>query len=241
MTDNLSAEKRFLDIEENLKEINYRIAEAAVKSGRRREEIRLMAVTKTVEPMYINHALRNGVNLIGENKVQELLSKLDFISPADVEKHLIGHLQSNKVRKVMDAVQMIESVDSLTLAAEISRQAVARGRDMDVLLEVNIGMETSKTGLRTDALNETAAAISSLPGIRIVGLMAVPPMTDDEKLQRRYFSEARRLFEDLGMLHSERVRPQILSLGMSADYEAAILEGSNLVRIGSALFGERRY
>ena len=148
MTETSSINERFLDIEENYKTITENIALAAARSGRRDEDIRFMAVTKTVAPVFINHALDLGVDLIGENKVQELLSKLDELSHKDVEKHLIGHLQSNKARKIVTAVSMIQSLDSVSLAKEISRQAGLNGLCMDVLLEVNVGAEASKTGFQ---------------------------------------------------------------------------------------------
>ena len=146
MTEKSSFDARLLCITENYKKITENIASAAVRSGRDPSAVRFMAVTKTVEPVYINHALSLGIGLIGENKVQELLSKLEYLEKKDVEKHIIGHLQSNKVRKIIREVSMVQSLDSVSLAREISRQAGLNGLNMDVLLEVNIGEEASKTG-----------------------------------------------------------------------------------------------
>ena len=238
MTEKSLLDARFHAIEENYKEITEKIALAAGRSGREAAQIRFMAVTKTVEPVFINHALSLGVDLIGENKVQELLSKLDYLDNKNVEKHIIGHLQSNKVRKIITEVSMIQSVDSLSLSQEISRQAAAHGTEMDVLLEVNIGEEASKTGFLFDQIPGAAAEIAELPGIRVRGLMAVPPLDAPEKETRAYFAKMRGLFDDM-----KGAFPAFdtLSLGMSGDYTAAIEEGATLVRIGSALFGMRRY
>ncbi len=231
----------FRDIEENYREIVSRIGQAARQSGRTPQDIRFMAVTKTVAPELINHALGLGVSLIGENKVQELLGKLPFLQPPDVEKHLIGHLQSNKVKKIVTEVSCIQSVDSLSLAEEISRQAERAGVTMDVLLEVNIGDESSKTGLPADALGRTGDAIAQMPGIRVRGLMSIPPVCGDPEEARPYFEKTRRLFEALAGAFGKPPYFDTLSMGMSADYVQAILEGATLVRVGSALFGARRY
>ena len=238
MTEKSSFDARFASIEENYKEITENIAAAALRSGRTPGDVRLMAVTKTVEPVYINHAVSLGVDLIGENKVQELLSKLDYLENKTLEKHIIGHLQSNKVRKIITCVQMIQSVDSLSLAQEISRQAALNSTQMDVLLEINIGEEESKTGFLYEAAAEAAAAIGELPGITLRGLMAVPPLDADERSLRGYFRKMRNMFDTL---KPGKPAFDTLSLGMSGDYITAIEEGATLVRIGSALFGMRRY
>ena len=241
MTEKSWIEERFRAIEENYKEIEETLCAAASRAGRRREEIRFMAVTKTVEPICINHALSLGIGLIGENKVQELLSKLEHLPEKKPEMHLIGHLQSNKVRKIVGVADMIQSVDSLTLADEISRQAVLHGTGIDVLLEVNIGEEAAKTGFPPEALADAFAAIREKPGVSVRGLMCVPPVCETETEVRRYFAKTRRLFEDMRDSVTDGPKPEILSMGMSSDYAAAVLEGSTLVRVGSALFGMRRY
>ena len=238
MTEKSSFDARLDSITENHKEITENIAAAALRSGRKPADVRFMAVTKTVEPAFINHAVSLGIDLIGENKVQELLSKLDYIDNKELEKHIIGHLQSNKVRKIISTVSMIQSLDSVSLAQEISRQAVQNGVNMDVLLEVNIGEEASKTGFLFDAASEAAAGIGELPGITVRGLMAVPPLDADNAALRGYFRRMRALFETL---KGGFARFDTLSLGMSGDYVTAIEEGATLVRIGSALFGMRRY
>ena len=237
MTEKSSFDARFQCITENYKEITENIAAAAVRSGRNPSAVRFMAVTKTVEPVYINHALFLGIDLIGENKVQELLSKLPYLEK-DVEKHIIGHLQSNKVRKIINEVSMVQSLDSVSLAREISRQAEMNGVNMDVLLEVNIGEEASKTGFLYEEMSAAYAEIAELPGVTVRGLMAVPPLDAEEEALRGYFRRMRTLFDTL---KSGKPAFDTLSLGMSGDYITAIVEGATLVRIGSALFGARRY
>ncbi len=238
MTEKSSVEARFSDIEANYAEIRENIAQAAFRAGRRAEDVRFMAVTKTVEPVYINHAVSLGVRLIGENKVQELLSKLEYLDDPTVEKHIIGHLQSNKARKIINAVSMVQSVDSVSIARELSLRAAQNGTVMPVLMEINIGREESKTGFAPEAAAGAAAEIVTLPGVSLRGLMAVPPMDAPEKELRGYFAAVRRMFEDL---RSGIPAMDTLSLGMSADYPVAIEEGATLVRVGSALFGSRRY
>ena len=228
---------RFQSITDNYAEIRENIEKAAARAGRSASGVRFMAVTKTVEPIYINHALSLGIDLIGENKVQELLSKLPYLEGSP-EKHLIGHLQSNKVRKILPEVSMIQSADSLSLLNEISRRAVQLGMTADVLLELNVAGEASKTGLPAGLAEETAAAAAELPGVRLRGLMAVPPLEATERETRGYFAEMYRRFSDM---QSRYPAVDTLSLGMSGDYAAAIEEGSTLIRVGSALFGMRRY
>lgn len=234
-------EAEFAAIDENYREITCNIAEAAIKSGRRPGDITLMAVTKTVQPALINHALSLGIGLIGENKVQELMSKLKYLNADGVDKHIIGHLQSNKVRKITGTVSMIQSLDSVSLADEISLRSANANVETDVLLEVNIGAEASKTGFTPQEAIEKAAEIACKRNIRVRGLMAVPPVCETQKETRAYFEKMRYLFDDLKTALKEYPEPDVLSLGMSSDYVSAILEGSTLVRIGSALFGARRY
>lgn len=241
MTEKLSIEPRFRSIEDNYKDILEQIAYAADKSGRSPSDVRFMAVTKTHEPVIINHALSLGIGLIGENKVQELLGKLDYLSPSDVEKHLIGHLQTNKVRKIVGVVSMIQSVDSVPLLQEIERQSALKNLTTDILLEVNIGEESAKTGLSPSSVFETAFSVEDLPHVRLRGLMAVPPICETESEIRGYFAKMRRIYEDIKASDLPTAVVDTLSLGMSSDYVSAILEGSTLVRVGSALFGMRRY
>lgn len=232
---------KFHDIEENIKVIRERIGEAAVRSGRSEKDVRFMAVTKTVDPVYINHAIAQGIDLIGENKVQEFLEKKDRLHLDGVEKHLIGHLQSNKVRKIVTEVDMIQSVDSVSLAEEIERRAAANNMTAKILLEVNVGGEASKTGMDKSQVTEIFEQIAEMKHIFIGGLMTIPPICENPAELRKFFEEMYQLFLDIRSKNRDNVNMDILSMGMSHDYEEAILCGANLVRIGSAVFGPRIY
>lgn len=233
-------EKSSVDIfDENFSRIKEEIAESAVKSGKGYEDITLLAATKTVDVSVINHAIKSGIEYIGENRVQELLSKNNFYLP--VHKHFIGHLQTNKVKDIIDKVELIESVDSIRLAKEISKQAQKKEKQMDVLLEINIGEEESKSGFREEEAFEALCQISELGGIKIKGLMAIPPICEDENKLRGYFYRMHKLFVDIGAKKLDNSSMEILSMGMSEDFKIAIEEGANLVRIGTALFGRRNY
>lgn len=223
----------------NFARIRESIAAAAVRSGRRAEDIILLAATKTVDVDTINHAVSAGISYIGENRVQEFLSKNDFYAP--VHKHFIGHLQTNKVKDIIGRVELIHSVDSLHLAEQISKQSVKSGLITDILLEVNIGKEESKSGFLEEQLYNGLISVSQLPGIHIRGLMAIPPVCEDSSGNRKYFERMYKLFIDIAAQKIDNSSMDILSMGMSDDYEAAIECGSNLVRIGTALFGRRSY
>ena len=234
-------EQKFIDIEENLKVIRNRINEAAVRSGRSEKDVRFMAVTKTVDPVYINHAIDCGIDLIGENKVQEFLGKKDALKLEKVEKHLIGHLQSNKVRKIITEVDMIQSVDSVSLAKEIERQAEKNNMTANVLIEVNVGGEDSKTGMDKSLFLESFAEIAEMKHIHIRGLMTIPPICENNAELTKFFNEMYNMFIDIKAKKLDNVSMDILSMGMSGDFEQAILCGSDLVRVGSAIFGQRIY
>ncbi len=237
----LSVEERFSNIDYNVEAIKERIAQAAYKSSRTFEDIDFMAVTKTVEPIFINRALEKGIKLIGENKVQELLSKKPYLKLDSCNAHLIGHLQSNKVKQIVGEVSMIESVDSIKLATEISKRSLAKELTTECLIEVNIGDEESKTGIPCEMLEDLLYRIAELPAIKVKGLMTIPPICEDEKKLSKYFSKMHRIFIDIKDKKLDNTDMSILSMGMSGDYELAILCGSNHVRIGSALFGPRLY
>lgn len=242
MTTSSFDSEKFEAIKENLKYINEKIANAAFASGRSEKDVRLMAVTKTVDPVYINYSIDEcGVKLIGENKVQEFLSKKDSLHLNGVEKHLIGHLQTNKVNKIVTEVDMIQSVDSLHLAKEISKRANEAGISMNVLLEINIGGEDSKTGYDKALLFDELSEISELGSLRVNGIMIIPPICDNEKELSGYFNEAASTFFEIKEKSLENFDMKILSMGMSGDYELAVKYGSNMVRIGSAIYGARIY
>ena len=242
MTINSFDEKRCEGISENIKLIREKIEASAIKSGRNYEDIKLMAVTKTVPVEYINYSIDNcGIDLIGENKVQEFLSKKDELHLDGVEKHLIGHLQTNKVKKILPLVDMIQSVDSLHLAEEISKQAVNNNLNMKILLEVNIGSEESKTGFDKCKFFEVMSQISELPMLTVNGIMTIPPICDDENELRKYFTTMSQYFYDIKEKNYKNFNMEILSMGMSGDYTQAIECGANLVRIGSLIYGARIY
>ena len=239
--DEALVKQRFHDIEENYRVIMNNIGEAAIKSGRKPEDVRFMAVTKTVESIYINHALSLGVDLIGENRVQEFLSKRDELKLDGVEKHLIGHLQTNKVRQIVGEVDMIDGVDSVKVAEEIGKVSRKKGIITDVLVEVNIGGEESKFGIDPSKLTETVCEIAEIEGLRVNGLMAIPPICTNEEENREFFVKMYTMFLDIKAKKLDNVNMNILSMGMSDDYVSAILEGSTMVRVGSSLFGRRVY
>ncbi len=225
---------------ENLKVIRDKVASAAEKSGRSADDIRIMAVTKTVAPELVNVAINNGINLLGENRVQEYLDKKDSYVP-NIETHFIGHLQTNKVKYIIDKVSMIQSVDSIKLAKEISKNALKNNLTMDVLVEINIGDEESKSGIEAEKAEELIREIAQLEAIRVKGIMSIPPICEKKEQSLNYFSRLRQIFVDIGAKNIDNVYMEYLSMGMSQDFEAAIEMGANIVRIGSALFGQRQY
>lgn len=226
-------------VAENLKVIEENINNAAIKAGRDPSEILLMAATKTVPPEIINHAISLGVRAIGENRVQEFLEKEPFLNLDGVATHFIGALQTNKVKKLIPNVHMIESVDSIRLANTIARFSRQKNVITDVLIEVNIGNEESKAGICKTEVEEFAAQISEIEGISLRGIMSIPPICDESSQIRNYFSEIHKLFIDIRDKRTDNNNVNVLSMGMSGDYIDAVLEGSNIVRIGSALFGSR--
>lgn len=234
-------ERLLNNIEYNYKTICENIAKAAQRSGRKYEDITFLAATKTVEAEYINYAISLGLNHIGENRVQELLSKYESYDLENTKLHMIGHLQTNKVRQIVDKVDMIESVDSFKLAKEISLQSEKRNISTDILIEVNIGGEESKSGISPDELDELICQISELPAIKVQGLMTIPPICENKQKIFGYFENMRKLFIDISSKKIDNISMNVLSMGMSDDYVEAIESGATLVRIGSALFGARNY
>jgi pyridoxal phosphate enzyme (YggS family) len=229
-----------MTIADNLKHIQERIVAAALLAGRDPASVRLVAVSKTKPAAAVADAARAGQRLFGENYVQELTAKVTEVSEP-VEWHFIGHLQSNKVRQVAGMVTMIHSVDRLSLAEEIDRQWGRLGEVCTVLLEVNIAGESSKGGTTTAGLLELVAAVARLPHLRVRGLMTMPPLFDDPEGARPYFRELARLAGVVVNQGIAGVAMAELSMGMSGDFEVAIEEGATLVRVGSAIFGERQY
>ena len=212
-----------------------------MRAGKTRDDITFLSATKTVEPEYINYAISLGLSYIGENKVQELLSKYDQYNLENCSLQFIGHLQSNKVRQIVGKVDLIQSIDSMKLAKEVSKCSLKNNITSDILVEVNIGKEENKSGVMPEMLEELVEEISTLPAVNVKGLMTIPPICEKKDEIRRYFEKMNRLFLDISSKKLDNVSMDILSMGMSSDYYEAILEGANMVRIGSALFGNRIY
>jgi len=229
-----------MSIQSNIDEIRKRMADACQRSGRSIDSVQLIAVTKTLEPDTMLKAIEYGARVVGENKVQEILRKFDAI-PSDVQWHLIGHLQTNKVRQILDYVVLIHSVDSVSLATEIQKRAEKSSRIVDILIEVNVAQEESKHGLKLGDVEPLLREIESMKNIRVCGLMTVAPFTDDPEDVRIYFKELKQLFDHLKGVKLENVKMEILSMGMTNDYEVAIEEGATLIRVGTGIFGERDY
>ena len=225
-------------LETNYRDIKSRFDAAVKKSGRKDGEVILLAATKTVAPEIINEAIHLGITHIGENRVQEFLSKNDEVTE-NVTRHFIGHLQTNKAKDIVGKVSMIESVHSLKLAREIGKCSEKLGITTDVLVEINIGGEESKSGFSPDEIEAAVNEMSTIRGIRIRGLMCIPPICEERLKVREYFNRMHKLFIDIGLKKRDNVTMEFLSMGMSSDFEDAIECGSNLVRVGTALFGKR--
>ena len=228
------------DIRGNLNKINEEIKLCAERCGRNAEDVLLCAVSKTRTPEEINIAIDAGVTDIGENKVQEIMDKFDAVKP--VKWHMIGHLQTNKVKYIIDKVSMIHSVDSYKLAAEINKRAAQHGLVMDILLQVNSAEEESKFGITTDETEKLIKEIlDTCENIRIRGLMCIAPYADDPEDIKVYFEDVKKQYDEFCKIDHPRLDFKYLSMGMSHDFPVAIEAGSNLVRVGSAIFGERNY
>lgn len=229
-------ETDFSYIDENYKRIEYNVQEAVSKYRNSNDRIEIMAVTKTVDPEAVNHAIRLGIDLLGENRVQEYMAKKDFYNKnADV--HFIGHLQTNKVKYIIDSVSLIQSVDSAKLAAEIDKHAKRLGKIQDILIEVNIGNEESKDGIDRSFLRDLLYEVSEMKNIKVRGLMTIPPADNSEK----FLCDMQQLYIDISGENIDNISMDILSMGMSNDYIKAIQYGSSLIRIGRGLFGPRTY
>ncbi len=227
-------------IKENLQDVRSRIKTAAEKSGRSESDVTLVAVTKTHPAEAINEAIRNGVTDIGENKVQEIMDKYDKVDP--VRWHLIGHLQTNKVKYIIDKVYMIHSVDSVKLMDEIERQAEKKGvSEIKILIQVNITGEETKFGIDASKIDEMLEHAKSLKHVKVCGFMTILTKFDSELSNRLHFRDIKQKFIDISLNKYDNVTMKFLSMGMSGDYEIAIEEGSNMVRVGTAIFGHRDY
>ncbi|HIY01385.1 MAG TPA: YggS family pyridoxal phosphate-dependent enzyme [Candidatus Blautia faecipullorum] len=227
-------------VADNLEKVKENIAEACRKAGRDPGEVTLIAVSKTKPVELLREAYDAGARCFGENKVQEIMDKYPQL-PADIQWHMIGHLQRNKVKYIVDKVKMIHSVDSLRLAETIEQEASKRGVQVPVLLEVNVAQEESKFGLKTDEVLPLAEAVSAFPHIKIQGLMTIAPYVDDPEENRGIFRQLKKLSVDIEAKNINNVTMSVLSMGMTGDYQVAVQEGATMVRVGTGIFGERYY
>ena len=229
-----------MSIKSNIEYVNELKNAAAEKSGRTGEDVLLVAVTKLHSPEEINEAIDAGVTDIGENKVQEILDKYDKGKP--VRWHLIGHLQTNKVKYIIDKVCLIHSVDSLHLAKEIDKRAAQHDLTMDILVQVNSAEEESKFGVTTEETDQLIEDIAQqCPNVRIRGLMCIAPFEENPDDAKPYFAQVKKIYDKYAAKKTDRIDFSYLSMGMTNDFEAAIEEGSNLIRVGTAIFGYRDY
>ena len=230
-----------MSIAENVAAIRARMNEAAIAAGRDPSSILLCAATKMNDSENVRQAIAAGVDCCGENRVQELTQKLSENAYAGSHIHFIGHLQTNKVKQVVGKAELIQSVDSLRLLEAIQKEAASQCICQDILLEVNIGREESKSGFLKEELAEILEQIGSFPNIRVRGLMAIPPICQDSTKNRDFFQEMYNLSVDITAKKYDNVWVDVLSMGMSGDFEDAIACGSTMIRVGTAIFGARNY
>lgn len=227
-------------ISENMSQVQALMKEACQKADRALTDVTLITVSKTKPVSMLMEAYHAGSRDFGENKVQELMEKYE-VMPKDIKWHMIGHLQRNKVKYIVDKVALIHSVDSLKLAEEISKEALKKQVCVSVLIEVNVAGEDTKFGVKPDEAEALIRSISVLPAIRIMGLMTIAPYVDNAEENRQYFAQLKQLSVDINSKNIDNVNMNVLSMGMTGDYEVAIEEGATFVRVGTGIFGERQY
>lgn len=227
-------------VAENLKEVEARICAACERSGRKREDVTLIAVSKTKPVEMLKEAYMTGSRYFGENKVQELVDKYE-VMPKDIHWQMIGHLQRNKVKYIVDKAELIHSVDSIRLAETIDKEAAKKGVVANILLEVNMAREESKFGLMPEDVIDFLKGVVRFQNIKVQGLMTIAPFVADPEENRIHFANLRKLSVDIRKEKVNNVNMSILSMGMTNDFEVAIEEGATMVRIGTAIFGERNY
>lgn len=227
-------------LKDNLEEVERRIREACARSGRNREDVTLVAVSKTKPAEMIREIYDAGQRDFGENKVQEMTAKNEIL-PADIRWHLIGHLQTNKVKYIVGKAHMIHSVDSVRLAQTISREAVKHECEVSILIEVNVAGEESKFGVAPEDTESLVRQIADLPGVKICGLMTIAPNVSNPEENRPVFKRLKELSVDIGDKNINNVTMNVLSMGMTGDYEVAVEEGATIVRVGTGIFGQRSY
>ena len=227
-------------VRENLETVEAKIRTACANAGRSRDEVTLIAVSKTKPVSMLMEAYDSGIRIFGENKVQEMCDKYEQM-PKDIQWHMIGHLQRNKVKYIIDKAALIHSVDSLRLAETIQEEAAKHQVVMPILVEVNVAMEETKFGTSLAEAMELVEQISHFPNIRIEGLMTIAPFVEDPEENRKYFRALKKLAVDINNKNIDNVHVRILSMGMTNDYMVAIEEGATMVRVGTGIFGERNY
>lgn len=225
---------------ENLKKVEDNVDAACRKAGRSRDEVTLIAVSKTKPVEMLSTIYNQGIRDFGENKVQEMCDKMEQL-PSDIRWHMIGHLQTNKVKYIVGHTTLIHSVDSLHLAKEIEKQAEKKDVTVDILVEVNIAEEESKFGIHKEETYELVRQIAALPHVHICGLMTIAPYVENPEDNRMYFRGIRQLSVDIAEQNIDNVNMDVLSMGMTGDYMVAIEEGATMVRVGTGIFGERNY
>ena len=229
-----------MSITENLSMVENKIATACKRAGRERDEVKLIAVSKTQPVEAIREAIEYGINSFGENRVQELREKTEIIKD-NLDWHLIGHLQTNKVKYVVGKVSLIHSLENIRLAEALDKEAAKLGITVDVLAEINVAKEASKFGVNPEDAENFIREVSKFPNINIKGLMTVAPYTDISEENRKYFRQLKKIMVDLNSKNIHNVSMNVLSMGMTGDYEVAIEEGATLVRVGTGIFGSRNY
>lgn len=227
-------------IRENIENVKMNIVKSCEHSGRSSEDVRLIAVSKTKPVSMLKEAYDAGCRDFGENKVQEMTSKMEQL-PTDIRWHMIGHLQTNKIKYIVGKVYLIHSVDSFHLAEAISKEAVRQHTTVNILIEVNIAREATKYGVLEENVTDLLTKISALPGISVKGLMTIAPYVENSEENRQYFVKLRQLAVDIKSKNIDNIHMDILSMGMTGDYRVAVEEGATYVRVGTGIFGERQY
>lgn len=227
-------------LKDQLQEVEKRIQAACDRAGRKREEVTLIAVSKTKPVETLQEAYDLGVRIFGENKVQELTAKYEAL-PKDIHWHMIGHLQTNKVKYIIDKAELIHSVDSLKLAETIEKEAAKHDLIADILVEVNVAEEESKFGMKMEEVILFVEKVSAFPHVRVRGLMTIAPFVEDPEENRSIFADLHKLYIDIKKKNHDNDTVSVLSMGMTNDYEVAIEEGATMVRVGTGIFGARNY
>ena len=230
-----------VSIAENIENIRKEISRITVSSGRKPEDILLIVVTKTQSAEAVNEALESNIKDIGENRVQEAKEKFPGLALGNYRRHMIGHLQTNKSKDAVKLFGMIQSVDSVRLLAEIDKESKKNGKVMECLVEVNIGGEESKSGMKPEEVEAFILSAGKFANIKISGLMTIAPFLDDPEQVRPYFKRMKALFDTISKLSVKNVKMEHLSMGMSGDFKVAIQEGATMIRVGTAIFGKRQY